>query len=672
VVNQDYIKTLMMDITGLNFRRGRVYRRVLSAGRSGLLIFLLFFPTALVCAQELSTGSRRAERFYLEGRYKWQLRDYREALDLLKRATDIDPGFYEAYLVTGQVHFDLGEFRNAASAFSEALELNPGFFPVAYYNLGVSYLRIGEYAPARDAFADFLARDDISEEMRKLAEKNLLNCNFAIEAIKNPVPFDPVSLDETVNTDADEYWPTLTADEETLIFTRQTLSDPDAGEVPGNYREDFYVSRMENGNWSIASFMGEPLASEQNEGAPSITPDGRKIYFTACNREDGFGSCDIYAAKRTGDSWSEPQNLGTPVNTHSWEAQPSVSADGRTLYFASNRSGGKGNMDIWKSTKEDDGSWSDPVNLGDVINTPGNEMSPFIHLDGRTLYFASDGHPGMGGMDLFVSFRAEDGQWSEPENLGYPINTYHDEIGLIINASGDMAYFASDRMEGRGKDIYVFELHPEARPREVSYMKGTVYDSETRRRLHARFEIIDIETAEIEMEAWSDENNGEFLIPIVTGLDYALNVSREGYLFYSEHFSLSGYAGQTDPFLMDIPLQPIKQGEKVVLRNIFFEFDSYNLMEESVAELTRLYDFLENNPSLRIRINGHTDSTGDPEYNFRLSERRAEEVVRFLEEKGIDPERMEHKGFGETEPVAGNETEKGRALNRRTEFEIIE
>lgn len=663
---------MMMRRTGFYFWRCRVYRKLFSAPIPGLLIFLLFFPATLAGAQELSTGSRRAERLYLEGRYKWQLRDYREALEMLKRATDIDPGFYEAYMVMGQAYFDLEEFRNAASAFSEALDLNPGFFPVAYYNLGLSYLRVGEYLPAREAFTDFLARDDISGEMRKLAEKNLLNCNFAIEAIKNPVPFDPASLDETVNTGADEYWPTLTADEETLIFTRQTLSDPEAGQIPGNYREDFYVSRMEKGNWSTAVFMGEPLASEQNEGAPSITPDGRKIYFTACNRENGFGSCDIYAAKRTGDSWSKPENLGPPVNTHSWEAQPSVSADGRTLYFASNRSGGKGGMDIWKSTRESDGRWSDPVNLGDVINTPGNEMSPFIHLDGSTLYFASDGHPGMGGMDLFVSRLGEDGEWTEPENLGYPINTHHDEIGLIINAAGDMAYFASNRMEGRGKDIYVFELHSEARPREVSYMKGTVFDSETRRRLHARFEIIDIETAETEIEAWSDENHGEFLIPIVTGRDYALNVSREGYLFYSEHFSLSGHSGQTDPFLMDVPLQPIKQGEKVVLRNIFFGFDSYMLMEESVAELTRLYDFMENNPSLRIRINGHTDNTGDPEYNLRLSERRAEEVVRFLEEKGISPDRMKHKGFGESEPVADNETAEGRALNRRTEFEIIE
>ncbi len=660
-----------MKIAGVQFCSIWVGRRALLAGRILLFFSLLLILTEVAFSQELSTGSRRAERFYMEGRYKWQLRDYEEAVELLKRATEIDPRFYEAFLVKGQAYFEMGKFRNAAASFRSAIVLDQDFFPMAYYNLGLSYLRVGDYQPARDAFADFLAREDISEEMRVQAEKNLKNCDFAMQAIENPVPFELVRLDSNINTNADEYWPTLTADERTLIFTRQTLADPEGEKVPGNYREDFFLSLRDNGDWSEARLMGEPLASEQNEGAPSITADGRKIYFTACNRDDGYGSCDIYVAERSGESWSKPKNIGSPVNSHAWEAQPSVSADGRTLYFASNRSGGIGKMDIWKANMKDDGSWSEPVNLGDVINTSGNEMSPFIHLDGRTLYFASDGHTGMGGMDLFVTRANQDGTWSEPENLGYPINTHHDEIGLIINARGDLAYFASDRIEGQGKDIYVFELYQEARPREVSYMKGTVFDNETKRRLHARFEIIDVETAETKIEAWSDEINGEFLIPIVTGKDYALNVSHEGYLFFSEHFSLAQHAGQADPFLMDIPLQPIREGEKVVLRNIFFEFDSYTLLEESIAELLKLYDFLVNNPSLRIRINGHTDSTGDPEYNLALSEKRAETVVLFLTEKGIDKNRLDYKGFGETEPVADNETAEGRALNRRTEFEII-
>ncbi len=635
------------------------------------MIFMLFHFCAGI-SQELTTGSRRAERLFYEGQEKWQLRDYREAIDILERAVNIDGEFCEAYLVMGQAYFELEEYKNAVVAFSEAVSIDPNFYPVAYYNMGLAYMKVGDYKPARDAFEQFLSFTDISGRLRDLAGKRMKSCDFAIEALKNPVPFDPVPLDESVNTSADEYWPTMTADEQTLIFTRQTIADPEKGDFRGNLREDFYISRRVGENWQTARLMGDPIASEQNEGAPSITADGRKIYFTACNRDDGYGSCDIYVAQRHGDTWSEPRNLGPPINTPAWEAQPSVSADGKTLYFASNRSGGKGEMDIWKSRLGNKGEWSEPANLGDVINTTGSEMSPFIHLDDRTLYFASDGHVGMGGKDLFVSRQGDDGEWSKPENLGYPINTHHDEIGMTINSRGDMAYFASDRIEGKGKNIYVFELHKEVRPKEVSYMKGTVFDADTKRRLHARFQLIDVKTSEVVTEAWSDEYNGEFLIPIVTGKDYALNVSGEGYLFYSEHFSLADFAGHSDPFLMDIELQPAKKGEKVVLNNIFFEFDSYTLREESMAELNKLYEFMKANPSLRIRINGHTDSTGTAAYNLELSEKRAESVVDYLRNIGIDANRMEFKGFGQTKPVDCNETAAGRAKNRRTEFEIIE
>ncbi|TVR71194.1 MAG: tetratricopeptide repeat protein, partial [Marinilabiliales bacterium] len=560
---------------------------------------------------------------------------------------------------------------DAVDHFRQAVSVNAEFYPLVYFNKGNALMALGRYEEARTSYNKLSSYNDVPERIRRSAGQKILNCEFAIEAMKNPVPFDPVDIGPAINSEDDEYWPTLTADEQVLIFTRQTKRDTSGRRVPPNLREDFYVSYFAGNEWTPAREIGPPLSSELNEGAPSVTADGRLIFFTGCNREDGHGSCDIYFAERTGNKWGEPVNLGPPVNTTAWEAQPSVTPDGQTLFFSSNRRGGLGNMDLWYSNYLGNGRWDAPVNMGEVINTPGNEMSPFIHADNTTLYFSSDGHTGMGGYDLFVIRRDDEGGWTAPLNLGYPLNTHHDEIGLIVNARGDRGYFASDRMTGLVRDIYTFELYPEVRPKEVSYMKGTVFDAETRRRLSAGFELIDLETAETVIQSLSDPVTGEFLVPITMGRNYALNVSGEGYLFYSDHFSLSGFTPQSDPYLKDIPLNPIREGEKTVLRNIFFEFDSYELKPESIVELDYLVSFLNNNPAIRIRINGHTDNVGGADYNKELSDRRVESVAGYLYQAGISPQRVEYRGFGETMPVATNETEEGRALNRRIEFEII-
>lgn len=623
-------------------------------------------------SQELSTSSNRAARFFRSGIKEFELRNHEEALKYFEQAISADDEFYEAYLLAGDVSFEMKDYKEAAGYFEKAVHIDPDFFPMVFFNMGNAWMALGEYEKAKISYEDLVAHPGISERYRNTGKQRISNCEFAINAKNNPVPFDPVDLGPAVNTDDDEYWPTLTADEQILIFTRQKKLDSEGSRRPGNLREDFFVSYYGESGWSEARTIGSPLNSELNEGAPSVTADGRLIFFTACNRQEGLGSCDIYFAERQGNKWGEPVNLGTPVNTPSWEAQPSVSPDGKTLYFASNRRGGNGNMDIWYSQKDINGNWEIPVNLSEEINTGGNEMSPFIHVDNQTLYFSSDGHTGMGGYDLFLSRRDEEKGWSKPENLGYPLNTHFDEIGLIVNASGDRGYFASDRMSGEVRDIYVFDLYQEVRPLEVSYMKGTVYDALTRRRLHASFELIDLVTAETVIQSNSDPGTGEFLVPIATGNDYALNVSKGGYLFYSDHFSLSGFAHKTAPFLKDVLLHPVRTGEKTVLKNIFFEFDSYELRPESLVELEKLLTFLNNNPEIYIRINGHTDNTGDPQYNMELSEKRAGSVAAYLINSGIDENRIKYAGFGETMPVTSNETEEGRSENRRTEFEIID
>jgi outer membrane protein OmpA-like peptidoglycan-associated protein len=312
------------------------------------------------------------------------------------------------------------------------------------------------------------------------------------------------------------------------------------------------------------------------------------------------------------------------------------------------------------------------VNIGDPINTDKEENSPFIHFDNRTLYFCSDGHTGMGGRDLYFTKLDSSGKWMAPVNLGYPINTCADEFGLIVNTKGDTAYFSSDKEGGKGKlDLYCFELNKENRPMPVTYVKGIVFNNETKEKIEARFELINLKTGKIVYTSFSDPVKGDFLVTLPSENDYALNVSKEGYLFYSDNFSLKGNWSIIEPFIKNIPLQPIKVGESVVLRNIFFETAKYDLKTESVIELDKLVAFLKTNDKLKIEISGHTDNIGTKEYNQILSENRAKSVYNYLIEIGIDKARLTFKGFGDTKPIDTNDTDAGRSNNRRTEFKII-
>ena len=359
------------------------------------------------------------------------------------------------------------------------------------------------------------------------------------------------------------------------------------------------------------------------------------MVFTGCNRKDGLGRCDLYLSRREGDRWTIPVNMDAPVNTKFTETQPALSADGKTLYFASDRPGGRGAVDLWVSHMEDNGKWTNPVNLGDTVNSRGNEMSPFIHPDGHTLYLASDGHYGLGGYDLFICRKDSNGRWSKPDNLGYPINTNRDEFGLIVNPSGNRAYFASDIGNNSGRDIYYFDLPETVRPDQVSFMKGVVFDKETQRRLRADFELIDLSTRSLANQSQSDSITGEFIVCIPVDRNYLLNVSKKGYLFYSENFSIRGIFLSDKPFLKDIPLNPVRVGEVVVLKNIFYETDSYALKDESVVELNRLVRFLSENPRIKIEISGHTDNVGTPDYNLRLSDNRSKAVADYLIRAGV-------------------------------------
>jgi outer membrane protein OmpA-like peptidoglycan-associated protein len=395
------------------------------------------------------------------------------------------------------------------------------------------------------------------------------------------------------------------------------------------------------------------------------------MYFTACNRPDGLGNCDLYFSAFNNGKWSEPYNLGAPVNTNHWESTPSISADGKTLFFSSSRPGGYGGKDIWLTRLNDKNKWTEPVNLGSVINTEGDEMSPFIHFDGKTLYFASDGRVGMGGFDLFVSRMKDDSTWTEPQNLGYPINTFNDEMGLIIESGGQKAYYSSVRDKSRGKDIFSFNLYEAVRPNPVSYIKGKVYDKMTGRLLKAEYELINLSTGKIIIKNVTDDT-GNFLVCLPSGYNYGINVSKPGYLFYSENFMLEGIHTASKPYIKKIVLNPAIVGEKMQLSNVFYEIDSWQLKKESITELDNLVSLLSENSNLVMEIGGYTDSTGSEQYNMALSEKRALSVVNYLIKRGISSDRLKYKGYGNTSPLGDNVTSEGRKLNRRTEAKIVE
>lgn len=630
-----------------------------------ILCFISFYTNA-------QNSKKATESYQLAMRY-YNNRDWANAAKLFLEAIDYDSKYTQAYEKLADIYIENERYEAVEKTYTKMVENCGKEYPQSYFMLAAIEIYLGKYEKAKEHYQIYLETDNLDIRYEAYAKKMLAQCDYSIEAIKNPVPFNPINLGDSVNSAQSEYLPTLTADEQTLIITR-LIPKPNSGYYSQDYHEDFYICRKVNDRWSIAENMGRSVNSNHSEGAQTISADGKYMFFTACNRDDGKGDCDIYFTKMENGVWLKPMNLGSTINTRYYEGQPSISPDGKTLYFISNRSGSLNqSYDIWTSTIGEYGKFETPVNIGSTINTSGIEQSPFIHLDNQTLYFASDDHQGMGGMDIYVVKKDANGNWQEPKNIGYPINTSKDDFSLIVNARGNLAYFASERDGGYGKkDLYMFELYKEAQPTATTYFKGKVFDAETKDQLSAKFELIDIETGKLVESSSSDSKTGEFFLCLPTGKNYALNVSKDGYLFFSDNFALKETNSQTEPYLMDIPLHKIKSGEKVVLKNIFFDTNKFDLKPESQIELNKLISFLKSNSTIKIELGGHTDNVGSDTDNQLLSQNRAKAVYDFLISRGIFSERLSYKGYGELQPIADNNTDKGRALNRRTEFMIVD
>ena len=601
-----------------------------------------------------------------------QSQDFGKAMNLLNQAQAKDPNYADIYILKGDIYNFQLRSDSAMECYQRAINLIGDPDPMLYYIAGNEGAKCGAYEYALNTLQIFLQRGLQYPDVLPEAQKTVANCKFAIEAMKHPRQFELVNLGSGVNSEWDEYLAAITADDEEVVFTVKRPRDQNTVCAFCLNEEDLYASRKSgDGKWLSCEALGSPVKTGYNEGAQCISPDGKYLLYTMCDADFGVGSCDLYWVKRIGDRWSRPRNFGTPVNTGAWESQPTMAADGMTVYFTSNRSGGFGGMDIWKTTMTAEGEFSIPENLGPTINTPGDDAAPFIHSDGRTLYFASNGRVGFGGYDLYYSTLQSDGTWSEPVNMGYPINSPADEINIFINAAGTTAYIASDKDGGYGGlDLYSFVLDDALRPNPVTYIKGRVQDAFTGDPLSARIEMVDLNTKQLLTATTSDTQTGGYLACIHTGSNVLLNVSHPDYPFYSENFQIEKSYSELSPYLKDILLQPTDVGTVVTLKNVFFDFDRAELKPESYVELDKLADYLRKN-DIRIEIGGHTDDQGTDEYNDRLSENRAKAVYDYLVGKGISAERLKYKGYGKRMPVADNATEEGRAANRRTEFKII-
>jgi outer membrane protein OmpA-like peptidoglycan-associated protein/tetratricopeptide (TPR) repeat protein len=630
------------------------------------LILLLAYASLGFCQYDPAKVQKKAVQLYGKARdfAEGGTSNFPQAVTLLNQAVKIDSNYEEAFLTLGGIYQEQKNYHEAVAYYEKAKKIDSAFF--LDYNLPYSICLAGEgeFNQALESIEKFLTISNLNETSRNNGEYRKKSYAFAVEYEKNKshqdYKFEPQNLGDSINSPVSEYYPTLTIDGSKLIFTRRV----------NDTNEDFYESDLINGKWSKAKGLPGNINTSYNEAAQNISQDGQWLVFDGCDFPSGFGSCDIYISMFTPDGWSAAENLGKNVNTEFWEAAPSLSPDKKDLYFASRRPGGYGGSDIYVSHLLPSGAWSPAENLGPVINSAGDESTPFIHADNQTLYFTSNGLPGYGGDDLFVSRKDAKGNWTKPENLGYPINTIENEGTLIVAADGKTAYYASDRADSRGGlDLYTFQLRSDIRPSRTLWVKGKIFDKKTQKGLPSAVELIDLATKQVISKVQTNES-GNYLVTLPVGKDYAFNVNRKGYLFFSDNFALS-LAPPDSVYNIDIALQPIEINATIVLKNIFFDVAKYDLKPQSQVELDKVLQLLKENPSLKIEISGHTDNIGKDADNLLLSQNRARSVVNYLSANGIEIKRLSFKGFGQAQPVAENKTESGRAQNRRTELKVV-
>jgi outer membrane protein OmpA-like peptidoglycan-associated protein len=595
----------------------------------------------------LSSNNKKAVKIYKDVLKKFTIKE--EIVKGMTKVINIDRQFAEAYWVIAKYSED----KKSVDILQLALKNNAHRQDETLIKLVNLLFKMRKLQEALDATTKLSDNQSYKKIMQNKIEAS-------IQLLKDTVPFNPQNL-TYVNSNFDEYFPSVTADDKILSVT--------VSQAYGSFdnQEHMAYSRQINGVWLPFNPIDE-LNTNDNEGSQTISADGRYMFFTGCNRPDGLGSCDIYYSIYSNGKWGNSINPNYPLNTNAWESTPSLSPTGDELFFATNRGNSK-KSDIWhckvKILENGMLQFSYPEPLSEHINTDGNEYAPYIHSDNQTLYFISDGHIGFGGSDIFISRKDKNGEWSEAKNLGYPINTKDNVYGFTLTGEGNKGYISLKNTEKpeRGLDIYEFELYPAIRPKSMTYITGSVYDINTKKPLAATIETFDFDSQKTIAESVSDNQTGEFTTFVPDTGQYGLNIRKAGYLFYSAKLEKSDEK-------LAVYLHPIKVGEKFILNNIFFAFNSSELEAKSEKEISKLVDLLTKNPKIKIKITGHTDNIGNDNFNKKLSEERAISVVNALINNGVLKERLSYKGMGATQPIANNDTDEGRAINRRVECEV--
>lgn len=598
---------------------------------------------------------------------------YNEAIPIFKSLIRENKNFVEASWSLSELYGRMNEDAKRIQTLQNIAKPKIDRYWNTVMRLGAAYHETCNY---QEAINTYKLIPTTEGGYYKMAQPKIAACELALKLMEKPVPFMATNMGPNINTEFDDYWPSITADESLFSITVKLNKREGESSWGKAVQEDIYVDKKSpDGTWPKTQKAGNCINTIHNEGAQSFSLDGRYMFFVACDRQGAYGSCDIYYAVREGNGWSRAYIPGSPLNTKFWESNPCLSPTGDKLYFVSTRPGGVGKSDIWTVDVAigNDGllSFSNPKNLGPKVNTAEDEMSPFIHADNQTLFFSSKGRPGLGNHDIYVTYKDEKGGWTEPQNIGYPLNTCKDEIGFVVNAYGDKAYFSSNGQEknGRGRDIYEIKLQDgNLRPRKrMKFATGKIVDADTKQPVMAQIDVYSTKTNQKVFKSVSDSRTGEFISCVPEGEESGVNVDRKGYLFYSEHFDENQKVKFPEK---GVSMEKIAVGKKITLKNIFFDFDKYTLRPVSHHELDRLVKFLKDNPQVHIRLEGHTDAKGNHDYNVTLSENRAKVAYDYLVANRIAKERLEYKGFGPDKPVASNNTAEGRALNRRTEVII--
>lgn len=655
-------------------------------------VFMLLASPMLLHAQ-----SGDVDKLMRKAAQKYNTGYMTDAADLYEAALNVQPNNFEAAHRLGRVNTALENYQQALRWYRKAVEIDPDANDTLYLRLGLAYKRLENYRKAREALNDFLERHDMRDEYYARAESEIEGCDLA-EAAERKAPRFHVTP-TSFNTAAGEQFPAFLDQRQEDVFLAFGSYRRKGNRSKKNFSgkgepsfEDIFIAIMENDStFGPAENIGKPINKKFNDGTPAFTPDGLTLYFTVCNSRKNRDGCSIFESRYdpSRKRWGKPQlvegiagtrevvvnSRGKTKQFPTDDRQPSISRDGRTMYFVSDRSGGMGGFDVWYARKL--GSrWSEPENLGSSINTPFNEIAPFINKEGDRLYFASTGHGGFGGYDLYYA-EGEMGDWGEPKNLGSPLNSSYDDYGSIWLNDDSLTYFTSNRPGGVGSsDIYRGQRLVLDPSRFRISVQGLVRDRNTKQPIPFATAILyeyQPDSSIIALDTFQTDQSAFYTFPLVWNKRYKILGNAPEYFANDEDVSTVGLEG--DEIIeqnIDIELEPIVIDAPIVLQNIYYDFDEYYLRPDAVAELNDLIDLLNQNPNIVIQMGAHTDTNGTEVYNISLAENRAKAVVRYLIDNGIRPGRLTWKGYGESQPLIYPEmSDEDEQANRRTEFRII-